>query len=407
MSFGFTGTAFDYVALKGPNYGVARVSVDGVVRGTADLYSSAFTYQQKVFSVAGLGDTTHTALIEWTGSKNASATATRINLDALDIIGTPVAVTDAGAPLTTCDASDAWRATNATVTLSATDDTGVKATYYRLDTGAVTTYTAPFAVSAEGTTTIAFWSVDYSGNAEATSTATVRIDKHAPTTTDNAPLVWQTLSPVDVTLVGADALSGPAGTYFSLDGAFPQLYTLPVSVSGEGTHTIAYWSTDAAGNVETSKTATVRIDTAAPVTTDDLPRVPWLREPVSVTLTTSETVSGLAALYYSADGAEATTYAAPVAFSGDGTHTIAYRAVDRAGNAEATTTLTFHLDSTAPVTTDDAPQTWQTTAPVPVTLSPVDPTSGPAATHYMVDGGDIQLYTLPVSVSGEGTHTIA
>jgi hypothetical protein len=38
-------------------------------------------------------------------------------------------------------------------------------------------------------------------------------------------------------------------------------------------HTVSYRSTDVAGNVEAARTATVRIDTVAPVTTDDAPTV--------------------------------------------------------------------------------------------------------------------------------------
>ncbi len=43
---------------------------------------------------------------------------------------------------------------------------GVEETYYRIDGGDETTYTAPFEISGEGTTTVEYWSVDVVGNVE-------------------------------------------------------------------------------------------------------------------------------------------------------------------------------------------------------------------------------------------------
>ncbi len=47
----------------------------------------------------------------------------------------------------------------------------------------------------------------------------------------------------------------------------------PVHVSAEGTTTIEYASTDVKGNTEATKTATVRIDDTAPVTTSNATRL--------------------------------------------------------------------------------------------------------------------------------------
>ncbi len=54
-------------------------------------------------------------------------------------------------------------------TISATDATsGISATYYQLDGGAVTAYSAPFMVSATGQHTLAYYSKDVAGNTEST-----------------------------------------------------------------------------------------------------------------------------------------------------------------------------------------------------------------------------------------------
>ena len=89
----------------------------------------------------------------------------------------------------------------ATVSLSATD-TGswVKNTYYRINGSAPATYTVPFTVSAEGTTTVEYWSVDGAGNTETAKTharcASTRARRPPPTThrrtgcTDRSRCTW-------------------------------------------------------------------------------------------------------------------------------------------------------------------------------------------------------------------------
>jgi len=84
----FTGTGIGVVATKGAAYGKLKVTVDGVVQPTVDLYAAATAYQQKVYAKAGLAYAAHTLRLEWTGTKNALATGTTVNLDALDVTGT-------------------------------------------------------------------------------------------------------------------------------------------------------------------------------------------------------------------------------------------------------------------------------------------------------------------------------
>ncbi len=62
-----------------------------------------------------------------------------------------------------------WSTAPVTVSLTATDaGSGVAYTRYRVNGGAVATYTAPFTVSAEQTNTVQYWSVDNRGNVETT-----------------------------------------------------------------------------------------------------------------------------------------------------------------------------------------------------------------------------------------------
>ena len=83
----FTGTSIDLIALTGPNYGIASVTLDGGTPVNVDLYSASYAYQQSVWSASSLTDGPHTLRVEWTGSKNTSSTDTQINIDAVDLIG--------------------------------------------------------------------------------------------------------------------------------------------------------------------------------------------------------------------------------------------------------------------------------------------------------------------------------
>src|SRR5207245_1388605 len=75
-----------------------------------------------------------------------------------------------------------WNNTNPTVTLTATDPSGsgvVSTTYSAsgAQTIASTTSSAPFTITAEGTTTVSFSSTDAAGNVEATKIQVVKLDK--------------------------------------------------------------------------------------------------------------------------------------------------------------------------------------------------------------------------------------
>jgi uncharacterized repeat protein (TIGR02543 family) len=139
-------------------------------------------------------------------------------------------VRDGSAPVTALSTTPAantagWHDTTATVTLRATDaavSSGIANTYYTLNGGTTTAYTAPFTISAEGTTTVRYWSVDGAGNSETPKTATVKIDRTVPTI-DGVSLSQSSTSSSDPTLTVsiADALSGVADASFVLLTEYP------------------------------------------------------------------------------------------------------------------------------------------------------------------------------------------
>jgi hypothetical protein len=75
------------------------------------------------------------------------------------------------------------------------------------------------------------------------------------------------LSNVKVTLTAVDVSSGVATRFYSLDGATTVPYSAPFTVSGTGTHTLQYHSTDVAGNTESVRTRTFTIKPSPSATT--------------------------------------------------------------------------------------------------------------------------------------------
>ncbi len=84
----FTGTSIGWITVKSPNYGIARVTLDGGTPVTVDLYSPDTKWQQKVWSATGLPNSAHTVTIAYTGTKNPAAAGAYTGVDAFEVQGT-------------------------------------------------------------------------------------------------------------------------------------------------------------------------------------------------------------------------------------------------------------------------------------------------------------------------------
>ena len=206
-------------------------------------------------------------------------------------------------------------------------------------------------------------------------------------------------------------------------------YSAPFSVGADGTHTVEYRSTDKAGNAETAKSVTVKVDATAPATTAATDGT----GPVTLTLTGADATSGVALTEYQVStagvfqGFAAPRFAAEEwvpydgankpRFTAPGAYTVEYRSTDAAGNVEATKTVAFTIaapsgdDTLAPVTTgtlDPAqPGPGKTYAtPVTVNLSALDPApAGPPAANHNVDAAGTQWSPTTVNATAGDTVT--
>jgi len=252
---------------------------------------------------------------------------------------------------------------------------------------------------------------------------TIGLDTIAPATTDDSDPQLHNHT-VTVTLAPADAGSGPAQTSWALDGGASQTGTsvpvaAPADHANDGTHTIAYHSTDVAGNVETSKSCTVKIDTVhdvtPPVTTSDADAF-WHNSGVTVHFSvTAAAGSTTNTTHYRVDGGAWQTgtqlsVGAPADHTNDAAHTLEFYTVDQFDNYEVgIKTCAVKIDTGLPSTTDDAPPEWSQ-EDVLLSLSASDPISA-TATHYRLDGGSWQggvSLTIPAAPdkSNDGIHIV-
>ncbi|SDY89583.1 Ig-like domain (group 3) [Micromonospora pattaloongensis] len=327
---------------------------------------------------------------------------------------------------------------SATVTLSATDEgSGVDRIEYSLDGAAFAHYHAPLTVNQAGQHTVAYRAIDKAGNTSAAQSVSFTVV--APPAQDSTPPTASAsvtgdrdangayVGAATVTLSATDTQSGVDRIEYSLDGAAFTHYHSPLTVNQAGQHTVAYRATDKAGN--TSAPQSVSFTVVAPPAQDTTP--PTASASVSgnrddsgayvgsatVTLSATDTQSGVDRIEYSLNGAAYAAYSAPVTLNQPGQYTVSYRATDKAGNTSAPQSVSVRV--VAPPSNDTTPPTATATVSgqrnddghyvgsATVTVSASDAGSGVARVEYAVDGGPFVAYSGPVTVNSPGAHTVS
>ncbi|MFF9804184.1 OmpL47-type beta-barrel domain-containing protein [Streptomyces coeruleorubidus] len=216
--------------------------------------------------------------------------------------------------------------------------------------------------------------------------------------------------------------------YATGDAGAWQPYTAPVVVDQVGAHKIRYRAFDKAGNVSAEKSAEFTVvapqsdDTTAPETSAT---VSGERDAdgayidmATVTVSASDTGSGVNTIEYAVGSGAWQPYTAPVMVHEAGAHTVRYRATDKAGNVAAEKSVRFTVvaappqDTTPPVTgvtvegTRNSAGAYVNSARVTVTATDAHG-SGVERIEYSLDGGPYLAYTAPVVVDRAGAHTVA
>ncbi|MET8633374.1 family 16 glycoside hydrolase [Streptomyces sp. NPDC004680] len=207
-----------------------------------------------------------------------------------------------------------------------------------------------------------------------------------------------------------------------------QPYTTPVVVDLTGSHKVRHRALDKAGNVSAEKS--VEFTVVAPPSDDTAP--PETSATVSgernadgtyidmatVTVTASDTGSGVNSIEYAVGSGAWQPYSGPVMVHQVGDQTVRYRATDKAGNVSAEKSVQFTVvaappqDTTAPVTgvavegTKNSDGAYVGSAKVTVSATD-EGGSGVSSVEYSLDAGPYLAYTVPVVVDRAGAHSLA
>lgn len=218
---------------------------------------------------------------------------------------------------------------------------------------------------ADGPYDIAMGYRDLAGNELTPASRAITLDRTLPSIANLAspthPLGVPTYGAVRVTWDAASDPSGIAGYRYSLDhtavlgGSAVLASTSPSPGVDLGEIAAGDWyfhvrATDGAGNAGPIQTLPFSVidDTAAPRTTiTGVPSGPDRSEAVTVSLEATDALSGVVSTRIAIDGAEK-EYASAERITKEGTTTIEYWSVDRAGNVESHNATDVVLDRIAP-----------------------------------------------------------
>jgi hypothetical protein len=247
----------------------------------------------------------------------------------------------------------------------------------------------------EGSFPVNFWAVSSYGDTSTQESVTWRQDTVAP----EVSLVvsggtlgandWYTAGPVTISASGSDGTSGVAISEVSVnDGPWMD----SAQVNGDGVHTVDLRARDNAGNMGVGADI-VNIDGTPPwLDAEEIGTVGesgwFISSDVTAIATGLDETSGVASIEHKVDGGSWEN-GDSIVVSGEGLHTVEWRATDVAGNGTAEM-RTLRIDSTAPVSEFINPSDGSE-----VTVAGVldihgfssDSTSGLGSAEISLDGG--------------------
>lgn len=208
-------------------------------------------------------------------------------------------------------------------------------------------------ISVTGHYTLAHRTTDKAGNVSPEEIITLDVDLTPPTTTHTLTGTqtgsWYT-SPVTATLTAVDVGAGVFQILYRLDGGPAWwIYGGPFVIDTDGSHTLEYYATDRANNIESQHTVTFNIDqtppaSAFPTITGIKGHNDWYTSPITITLSATDTMGTLERIEYNWQHSGWLTYTTPLTTNEEGRHPLAYRAIDATGHIEAAQVYTALVD---------------------------------------------------------------
>lgn len=290
-------------------------------------------------------------------------------------------------------------------------------------------------VAGDGPKTVYTRVTDTAGNTSTAVTDTIVLDGTAPTASTfsiNSGATYATSTSATANVSASDATSGLAQVQvdsdnngsFETTGAYAasSAFTLP---GGDGSKTVVVRFTDNAGNVSSTLSDSITLDTTVPVGTSvSINGGATYTNSLSSTLTVAATdaTSGVADMRFSNDGSSYGSYSAyntsaawSLAAGADGVRTVSALFRDNAGLPNVTAVSdTIIYDATLPSgsISVDGGATYATSTGVNLTLSASDATAGVAQMQFSNDGSSyssLEAYGTSKSwtlATGDGAKTV-
>ncbi|MFQ5811232.1 MAG: CARDB domain-containing protein, partial [Armatimonadota bacterium] len=236
-------------------------------------------------------------------------------------------------------------------------------------------------------------------------------------------------TPLDFAVIDQSG-TGILRTLYTIDGGLPVNYTATgtFSLTGEGIHSMSWFSEDFAGNSEAANFGLVIVDDTPPAvsilvgapnyTATDT----WIAPSTSIDFTAVDGgivpvgVDAVECRLWYGSWSPWSTLAGPFTLTGEGLHYVEYRATDLLGNAGAVRNATLIVDGMPPTTTidvgdpmyqgDDLYVTSATQIGLLVTDGGVVPVGTDSAEYNVNDAGWIP-YLTPFALTGaDGLRTV-
>jgi len=233
------------------------------------------------------------------------------------------------------------------------------------------------------------------------------LDKTPPETTLHVgtPVVGEYVNsstPIDLT--ADDVLGvGVASIYYKINDGPWQTFSSSIYLSGDdGQYVLYYYAIDLEGNAEEADSATFILDNSPPTTTIHAgsPKYnSYVTSDTPLELDVTDSGSDVSLTYYCINGGTWNTYTGEFTLAGpDGPYTVGFYSVDRLGNSESVQNALYILDNSQPLSSitlsgDIGDNSWYISS-VSITISFSDGVgSGVAAVYYILDAGEVTLYT--------------
>lgn len=310
---------------------------------------------------------------------------------------------------------------------------GVNRIEVSIDSEPFFVYTSSLSFS-EGSHTMQYYAVDNVGNVEPTHFLALKSDASPPITDLTVSIsnftsyvssdTVFTLNAVDP--LNSEAASGLKFTQYRVNNGPFVSSPLMFGLSGsDGDYLIEYQSQDNIGNLEVLRSTTVLLDQTPPMTSVAVgvpqymgsDEVLWLTPATPLTFSAIDpssggVASGVKHIEVAIDGGEFSVFTTSLTLA-EGPHTLLYRAVDNAGNAEAQRTLTLQSDATPPTSAFsistpsfvDIDASVYVTPATSISFTAIDPASGVSNVEISTDGVSFATFTSSLGFV-EGVHTV-